>query len=299
MFKSILVSLDGSRFAESALPAALSLSRVTGADVHLATVHEPVPSFSYDEWESAAWDWSEEYVQKVRTEAEPLAGGSVDAWVGSGRVLDCLELRARDVEADLVVMATHGRGAFTRAWLGSTADAYVRHADRPVLLIRPDDDGRASLEADLSFQRILVPLDGSPLSETELDLAEAMARLFDAELLLVRVVAYPVEIASPYLPHTVQMNQQIVDEARDVAHKYLHDAAARLQADGFGVRTFVKVDAQPGHAIAHVVDEEEADLVVMATHGRGGIQRALLGSTTDKVIRGVHVPVLVRRPSHS
>ncbi len=299
MFKSILVSLDGSRFAESALSAGLSLSRVTGADLHLATVHEPVPSFSYDEWESAAWDWSEEYTQRVQTEAAPLAGGGVDAWVGSGRVLDCLQLRADDVQADLVVMATHGRGAFTRAWLGSTADALVRHARRPVLLIRPDDDGPPALDADWAFKRILVPLDGSPLSETELDLAREMAGLFDAELVLVRVVAYPVEIASPYLPHTVQMNQQIVDEARDVAQAYLHDAAQRLQSDGFTVRTFVKVDAQPGHAIATLAADEEVDLVVMATHGRGGLQRALLGSTTDKVIRGVHVPVLVRRPTES
>lgn len=296
MFNSILIPLDGSRFAESALGPGLALSRATGAAVHLATVHEPVPSFSYDEWESAAWDWSEDYVSKVSTRASTYSGGPVDAWVGSGRVVDCLMLRADSVHADLIVMATHGRGALTRAWLGSTADAFLRRAQQPVLLVRPEEDGGPNPSEDLTFSRILVPLDGSPLSETELDLAKGLARIFDAELLLVRVVAYPVEIASPYLPHTVQMNQQIVDEAKAVAHRYLHDAAEGLQADGFRVRTFVKVDAQPGHAIARVVEEEDADLVVMATHGRGGLQRALLGSTTDKVIRSVHVPVLVRRP---
>jgi nucleotide-binding universal stress UspA family protein len=296
MFNSILIPLDGSRFAESALGPGLALSRATGAAVHLATVHEPVPSFSYDEWESAAWDWSEDYVSKVSTRASTYSGGPVDAWVGSGRVVDCLMLRADSVQADLIVMATHGRGALTRAWLGSTADAFLRRAQQPVLLVRPEEDGGPNPSEDLTFSRILVPLDGSPLSETELDLAKGLARIFDAELLLVRVVAYPVEIASPYLPHTVQMNQQIVDEAKAVAHRYLHDAAEGLQADGFRVRTFVKVDAQPGHAIARVVEEEDADLVVMATHGRGGLQRALLGSTTDKVIRSVHVPVLVRRP---
>ena len=297
MFTSILIPLDGSRFAESALGPGLALSRATGAAVHLATVHEPVPSFSYDEWESAAWDWSEDYVGKVGTRAATHAGGPVDAWVGSGRVVDCLTLRADAVKADLIVMATHGRGALTRAWLGSTADAFLRHAHQPVLLVRPDEDEGVTPGDDLTFGRILVPLDGSPLSETELDLAKGLAKLFDAELLLVRIVAYPVEIASPYLPHTVQMNQQIVDEAKSVAHRYLHDAAASLQAEGFRVRTFVKVDAQPGHAIARVVEEEDADMVVMATHGRGGLQRALLGSTTDKVIRSVHVPVLVRRPA--
>jgi nucleotide-binding universal stress UspA family protein len=297
MFNSILIPLDGSRFAESALAPGLALSRATGAAVHLATVHEPVPSFSYDEWETAAWDWSEDYVSKVATRAQEYAGGPVDAWVGSGRVVECLTLRADSVKADLVVLATHGRGALTRAWLGSTADAFVRHANQPVLLIRPDEDGGTPTGEELTFDRILVPLDGSPLSETELDLAKGLAKLFDAELVLVRVVAYPVEIASPYLPHTVQMNQQIVDEAKSMAHRYLHDAAETLQTEGFRVRTFVNVDAQPGHAIARLAEEQEVDLVVMATHGRGGLQRALLGSTTDKVIRGVHVPVLVRRPA--
>ncbi len=297
MFTSILVSLDGSSFAEAGLQMGLALSRVTGADVHLATVHEPVPSFSYDEWESAAWDWSSEYMQRIKDAAEPLAGGTVDAWVGSGRVAECLQLRADQVGADLVVMATHGRGAFTRAWLGSTADAFVRNADQPVLLVRPPEEGHPPLGADVAFDRILVPLDGSPLSESELDLATGVARMFGAELILARVVSYPVEIASPYLPHTVQMNQQIVDEAREVATRYLDGIATRLRADDLNVRTVVDVDAQPGHAIAHWAKTLEVDLVVMATHGRSGLQRALLGSTTDKVIRGVHVPMLVRRPT--
>ena len=299
MFTSILVSLDGSSFAEAALQMGLALSRVTGADVHLATVHEPVPSFSYDEWESAAWDWSAEYIQRIKATAQPLAGGTVDGWVGSGRVVECLQLRADEVRADLVVMATHGRGALTRAWLGSTADAFVRHADQPVLLVRPPEDADSELGSDVAFKRILVPLDGSPLSESELDLAKGVARLFGAELLLARIVSYPVEIASPYLPHTVQMNQRIVDEAKDVAQDYLDVIAARLRAEDFAVRTFVEVDAQPGHAIAHMAETLGADLVVMATHGRSGLRRALLGSTTDKVIRGVHVPMLVRRPTES
>lgn len=297
MFTSILVSLDGSSFAETALQMGLALSRLTGADVHLATVHEPVPSFSYDEWESAAWDWSSEYIQRVKDAAKPLAGGKVGGWVGSGRVTECLQLRADQVGADLVVMATHGRGALTRAWLGSTADAFVRRADQPVLLVRPPEAGHPPLDADVRFKRILVPLDGSALSESEIELAAGVAGMFEAELILARVVSYPVEIASPYLPHTVQMNQAIVDEAREVAGRYLDEIADRLRAEDLKVRTVVEVDAQPGHAIAQLARTHEADLVVMATHGRSGLQRALLGSTTDKVIRGVQVPMLVRRPA--
>lgn len=297
MFSSILVSLDGSSFAEAALPWALALSRACDSDLHLATVHEPVPSFSYDEWEAAAWEWSEEYLAKVRDRVDALAGGDVDAWVGSGRVVDCLLRRADDVKAELVVMATHGRGAFTRAWLGSVTDGLLRRTHIPVLVVRPPEKSHPELEADTPTLRgIVVPLDGSALAEKELEHARAMAELFASEVHLVRVVAYPVEIASPYLPHTVQMNQHLVDEAKDAAADYLETQAEPLRADGLRVQTHVTVDAQPGHAIAEVVESVGADLVIMSTHGRGGIQRALLGSTTDKVIRAVKVPVLVRRP---
>jgi nucleotide-binding universal stress UspA family protein len=295
MFRSILVPLDGSRFSETALPYALAISHRTGAQLQLASVHEPVPSFAYDEWESAAWQWSEDYLRKVREDIAEAAGGEVQAWVGTGRVVDLLMNRADAVKADLVIMATHGRGVLSRAWLGSVADAFLRQARQPLLLVRPPED-RTQIPAEPSFRRVLVPLDGSELSESVLDLAAEVARLFEGELHVMRVVAYPVEIASPYLPHTVQMNQKVVDEAKVAARGYLDGIVEGLRAQGVEAQAHVAVDAQAGHAIAHEVETLGADLVVMATHGRSGLQRALLGSTTDKCIRTVHVPVLVRRP---
>ena len=124
-----------------------------------------------------------------------------------------------------------------------------------------------------------------------------MARTFGAEVHLLRVVAYPVEIASPYLPHTVQMNQAVVDEAKRAAEDELARVAERIAEDGITVDTRVVVDGQAGHAICAECHDLGADLVVMATHGRGGLSRTLLGSTADKVIRSAHVPVLVRRPA--
>jgi nucleotide-binding universal stress UspA family protein len=294
MFRSILVPLDGSTFSEAALAYALGISRRTGADVQLATVHEPVPSFAYDEWESAAWEWSQEYLRTVRDRVAERAGGQVNAWIGTGRVVDLLQVRADTVDADLVVMATHGRGALSRAWLGSVADGFLRQARQPVLLIRPPSDG--SVPEDPSFTRVLVTLDGSDLSESVLDLAVGVCQAFEADLHLLRVVSYPVEIASPYLPHTIQMNQKVVEEAKHAAGDYLQGIARRLAEEGTQATTHVVVDHQAGHTIAHEAGTLEADLLVMATHGRGGLQRALLGSTTDKVIRSVQIPVLVRRP---
>jgi len=294
MFKKLLVTLDGSSFSEWALSYAAGLSRRTGASVELTSVHEPIPSFAYDEWEAAAFEWTEEYLAKARSRLSEKLQVEVTAWVGSGQVVDSLLDRSETIGADLIIAATHGRGAFSRAWLGSVADGLRRHARQPLLLVRPEK-GDAPPE-DPTFSRIMVPLDGSDFSESVLELAAGFARLYGSEIHLIRVVAYPIEIASPYLPHTVQMNQQVVEEAKTAAAEYLGDLAAGLRDRGLTVDTHVVVDSQAGAAICNECRDLHADLVVMATHGRGGLKRALLGSTADKVIRSAHTPVLVKRP---
>jgi len=161
MYRQIMVPLDGSRFAESVLPIALSLSRRTGAPLHVVTVQEPIPSFAYDEWESAAGEWSEEYLRSVVERFGSQGGGEVTTRLLTGHVVESLEEEAEARSADLVVMATHGRGAFSRAWLGSVTDAFLHHTERPVLLVRPDEDAEASPPTDFAVARILVPLDGT------------------------------------------------------------------------------------------------------------------------------------------
>jgi len=294
MFEKILVTLDGSSFSEWALSYAVDLARRTGAALELASVHEPIPSFSYDEWEAAALDWTEEYLERKQKDLRESLDTPVEAWVGTGQILESILGHADTTGADLVVAATHGRGAISRAWLGSVADGLIRRAHQPVLLIRPEKGAHAP-EAP-AFHRILVPLDGSRFSESVLDNAARLARLYGAELHLVRVIAYPIEIASPYLPHTVQMNQEVVDEAKVAAESYLKAIADRLEGGEVRVDTHVVVDSQAGQALCSTAEEVDADLVVMATHGRGGIKRALLGSTADKVIRSAHIPVLIQRP---
>jgi len=296
MYRMILVPLDGSKFAESALPLALSLSRHTSADLHLSTVQEPVPSFAYDEWENAAAEWSQQYLAGVSERLTPKAGGNVTVALLSGHVVDTLEQEAETQEADLVVMATHGRGLLSRTWLGSVADSFLHHTNRPVLIVRPEDGEVPDVGADPSFDKILVPLDGTELSECMLEHAVEFGRLFDAAYHLVRVVPYPIDIASPYLPHTVQLNQGLVDDAKVAAMEYLDAQAESLKQQGLTVDTAVLVDAQPGHGILKEVEAAGCDLIAMSTHGRKGLSRAILGSAADKVLRGTHVPVLLYRP---
>lgn len=295
MYRQIMVPLDGSRFAESVLPIALSLSRRTGAKLHVVTVQEPIPSFAYDEWESAAEEWSEEYLRSVVGRFGSLAGGVMTTRLLSGHVVDSLEAEANEKDVDLVVMATHGRGAFSRAWLGSVADAYLHHTERPVLLVRPEENAEAPVPADVTVSRILVPLDGTDVSEIALEHAMEVGSLFGAAYHLVRVVPYPMQFTSPYLPHTMQMNQQFVTDAKKAADEYLEEHAQRLSSRDLKVTYSAVVVPQPGHGILAELTEADCDFVAMSTHGRAGLTRALLGSTTDKVIRGTHVPILLHR----
>lgn len=295
MYRRILVPLDGSTFGEAVLPLALTLSRKTGAGLHLAIVLEPVTSYAYEGWESAALEWSRNYLDDVEARLADAAAGIVTSAVVTGHTVECLQAEAVTHGADVVVMASHGRGALSRLWLGSVADGFVRQADRPVILVRPEEEAEAPARFDYSFATLLVPLDGSELSERALAHAIDFGELFDSAYHLTRVVSYPFDISSPYLPHTAHMSQQVVDDAKQRSQEYLEEHADRLRQRGFRVTTSVAVDAQAGHGILGEAEAVGADVIAMATHGRTGLGRAILGSAADKVLRGTHGPLLLFR----
>lgn len=299
MYKQILVPLDGSTFAEAALPLALALTRKTEADLHLISVVEPIPAFAYAEWEPAALDWSTKYLDSVVERISERAGGNVSAAVHSGRVIETLHEQSEKLGIDLVVMATHGRGVLSRAWLGSVADALMREAGTPVLFVRPEEGEAPEPEPSEDFRTLFIPLDGSELSESALEHATEFGELFGSAYHLTRIVAYPLEIASPYLPHTVQMNAEILGEAKAQAAEYLEEHAERMRSRGLRVTASVAVDPQAAHGILTEAEAVGSDMIAMATHGRGGVSRVVLGSAADKVLRGTHVPVLLYRPPKS
>lgn len=295
MYKEILVPLDGSGFAEAALPLALALSNKTKASIHLVTVVEPLPAFAYEEWESAAKDWSEDYIDNVAERVRAGTDAEVTTAMHCGHVVELLMAEVDARKADVVVMATHGRGALSRAWLGSVADGFMRRANVPVILVRPEEGEPPAAVAATDLETILVPLDGSELSESALAYATDLGELFGSAYHLTRVVAYPVDIASPYLPTTVQLNQEILMQAKEGAAEYLEAHADGMRRRGLRVTTSVAVDAQAGNGILLEADAVGCDLIAMATHGRKGVGRLVLGSAADKVLRGTQVPLLLYR----
>lgn len=299
MYRRILVPLDGSAFAEAALPLALELSQRTGSDIRLVTVLEPVTSYAYEGWEGAALDWTQRYLEDVHERIEGGAEGDIDHAVRNGHTVEVLQKEAEEWDADVVVMASHGRGALSRLWLGSVADGFIRQTHLPLLIVRPEEDAERVEDFSHSFKTILVPLDGSELSETALEHAAEFGALFDSRYHLTRVVSYPLDLASPYLPQTTQANHEIMEDAKRSASSYLDAQATALSGRGLEVTTSVVTDSQPGHGIITETESVGADLVAMATHGRQGISRVVLGSTADKVLRGLRKPLLLYRPPDS
>ena len=153
------------------------------------------------------------------------------------------------------------------------------------------------------FERILVPLDGSRLSARALPFAMTIARQFNSEILLVRVVP---DTKLNLIPQTGTMADalamDIISEQvhiKDVentanAKRYLMNRAKELRDQGINV-SFHVMEGAPAPSIMEFAEENDASLIVMMSHGRGRFKRAILGSVTDALIRGISIPVLVIR----
>lgn len=297
MMDKILVPLDGTDFAEHALGTALAIARRSGAALALATVEVPPPmAFPDVNFLVPLEEAERRYLESVADRIRETGDVDVSAEVLTGNVPEALELHRGEIGADLTVMTSHGRGPVARAWLGSVADHFVRATGAPVLMVRPSDEaGPPELSEPPGFRHVAITLDGSELSETAIDPGVAMAELFDAAVTLVRVVEYPHQTESVYMPDAVEAIQEQLEQSREAAHAELARVHTRLAAEGREVRRESRVVNHAAPGILEVVEELDVDLVVMASHGRGGLGRAVLGSVTDKVLRASHLPVLVVR----
>lgn len=292
MFKTILVPLDGSDFAEAALPLAVDLARRAEAEIHLVRVHE-VRGLPYyealsepDPEEDARIRALEE--DALRKVAKRLEDDGIAAKVAllDGPLVGAIADYVEEESIGLVVMTTHGRGGLSRAWLGSVADGLVRNSVAPVMLVRP---GETRVPEDVRFGEILVPLDGSAVAERALRPAVRLANLTDSKLTLLQVYVYGV----PFGAAAALSASTEVDISPTT--RYLEQVADELRTQGLEVETAVMTHELPGPAILDFAEKRRVGMIAMATHGRGGWSRIALGSVADKVMRGASAPVLIQR----
>jgi nucleotide-binding universal stress UspA family protein len=308
VYKNLVAPLDGSPFAEHALPLALAIAARTGATLHLALVHTPIAlpidggERIYDDaLDSTLRDQETAYLDELVQRLAKVSPVPVVREVLDGPVADTLRSVVERVRADLVVMTTHGRGPLSRFWLGSIADQLIRRLPARLLLARPSEEA-TDLTRGPTLKRILIPLDGSAFAEQMIEPALALGALTAAEYTLVRVI-HPIEahFAARFAgPAVVQYGEtlerrlaEMQAQARADAQAYLERAAESLRTRGFTVQTTVVSHGQPPVAILELAQSLSADLIALKTHGRHGIGRLVMGSCADKVLRGASIPVLL------
>ena len=304
MYRTILVPLDGSAFSEHALPLALGIARRTGASVLLVRVCVPLPQ-AYDTSELPAValpevlsrDRAISYLTELAECLSPRWEVPISVAVLSGPVVDELYTYTTAVSVDLVVMTTHGYGPLSRVWMGSVSDKLVRRLPLPILLTRPHDEALDLLEAvhEQPFEHVLIPLDGSALAEEILECALALGAPMGARYSLIQVINPPVLGYAP-AAHAVGLDERMLTEWRAEARSYLDPVVDRLRGQGHHVESHILIGPS-AIAILNYARDHAVDLIAMATHGRGGVARMLLGSVSDKIVRSIGTPVLLRRPS--
>jgi nucleotide-binding universal stress UspA family protein len=324
MFKSILVPLDGSIRAEQAISLAARIARVSGGSVILLRVVTiPIEFGPYlrqsvllREVVNADLAHAAGYLANI-AQSDDLRGIETKVAVFSGPEALTILDTAKDQGVDLIIMASHGDTGLKRWMLGSVAQKVARYCPVPVLVLREGGTVPSSPYPDqtrpLHAIAAVVALDGSALSEAALfpaaHLVAALTAPAQGSLHLTRVVQRPGVDA--VLNGRERMDplqrDQALDEAMNYLSKLADDLRNRLEAElNLAITWSVAVDADVAETLIRVAEQGRVDagtcmsggcdILAIATHGRSGLQRWVIGSVTERVLGATKLPLLIVRP---
>jgi nucleotide-binding universal stress UspA family protein len=320
MFQRILVPLDGSERAERAISAAAHLAKASGGSITLLrvvaspidftsqTAESPMP---VQEAPSVKQARAADYLERIAA-SDILSGVTTTTEVCQGMPAQAILSTARSVHADIIIMCSRGYTGMMRLMLGSVAEKVAFHAPIPVLILRDPNSLSTGTSPDAANQlRALVALDGSTLSEeainTAANLVAGLADSAQGALHLLQVIT----------AESVSSQTKELGKSEEVlkAERYLSSTADRLREGQVApavldlklpVTWSVVLGEDVASALVKVAESgEEAgeagksggfDIIVMATHGFGGVQRWVMGSVTEHVLKGTRLPVLIVRP---
>lgn len=302
MYKVIMVPTEGSEIEGPAITLAVRLAQRFDAELRLVRVENaPVVEegiSSPDVHVANEEAYAEARLARLRklealgAECRVLGGIRVITALENGVVTHTLQNYAKRFNVDLIVMSSHCQGGLKRIAMGSVTDYLIRRADVPVLVVKPSaltSDG----DPTRTFNRIVVPLDGSALAEQIIPQVAALASRVNATVCLLQVLT-PLtysqkEIVQPGLPWW--------DEDIEVANAYLTAAARSLTDAGVSVSKDVVLSEHIATAVLDYASRVRADLIAIATSGVGGLERFVFGSVADEVTRKSQTSLLVFHPS--
>jgi nucleotide-binding universal stress UspA family protein len=292
-YSKLIVPLDGSRIAEQVLPYARLLSRALEIPAQLLSVIdlEEVALLTsrargrfLDQVMGEKMRESRAYLETI---SRSFAGAGARFAVERGKPEDVVIDRAAEKDT-LIAMATHGRSGIQRWLLGSVVEKVLRGPANHLLLVRATEDGR--IEGEPTLKTVVAPLDGSGLAEKALPYVAQLAKGLGLEVILMRAYALPPSAVSqdfgPYL-------KEFMTELETEARSYLAEKVEELKQKGLAKVSAVVDFGYGAEEIIALGRKTPDNLIAMCSHGRSGIQRWVLGSVTERVVRHSGDPVLV------
>ncbi len=295
MIRQILIPLDGSTLAEAVLPHASRLAKAFRAEAlvlrvvgtRLSDVGHYIDTF---DWRLKRVE-AERYVERI---AGVLGEEGVEAkWeVAVGRASEQILATARRAQADLIVLTTHGEGGRSEFHVSGTAAKVVGPSESSVLLVPPPVAGGEI--GDVSYRTILVPVDCSPRADWSVCLAGAIARITEAELVLLYVVTMPEAVGGASEGSATRaLAVQLRRANRAAAQAHLDGQAAMLAQSGLHARVRLVENDDIARTVRGVADEEGASLVVMAAHGARAASEVPHGMVAASLLGDSRRPLLL------
>jgi nucleotide-binding universal stress UspA family protein len=294
-FGHVIVCLDGSASAESALPLAAHLAELDGGRLTLMRVIEPrdeAPEVRATD--AIAWEVAREhartYVRRIAAELTPK-GVVAEGRVAEGSPAREIKSLATQTAADLIVLSTHGDGGDGTWELGSTARKILDVAGSPLLVV--PGQPRRSRTVSIPLRRIFVPLDGSLRGEYALPTALRLARADGAEIVLAHVASEPIKSEVLYTDGDLALACDLANRLASRADSYLEQVRARISAGGANARKAVSRATDYRAGLTSLAASVDADLVLLTAHGCVSDARRKFGSVSSYFIAHSTVPVLV------
>ncbi len=273
--KRIAVLLDGSIYAAQAIPYAEAIARATDAHLVLLSSVKNETAAQLEEYPVIV-EQRRAYLDGVSEQLQQN-GISVSAEVRGGYLADTTRQLIEEQDIDLVITSTVGKSGDPHWLSGGISSKLMRQITKPVLLVQTSDE-QAAVTPKMS--KIMVSLDGSILAENSLPYARAIAKAFSSEIILLAVPQVP-QVQDYRAPDTAV--EKIRTQTEETMDNFLDAVARSLRKDGVEVRTMTK-GSLPVRTIVSTADEEDVDMIMLTSRGRGGLDRLFMGSVAESVV---------------
>lgn len=295
MFRHILLPLDGSHLAESAIPLATWLCQVLGAKVTLLHVIEKgAPTEIHGQRhlssEAEAKEYLDSIIKKLSNKCHDVEQHVHEEEVD--QVARSIVQHSGEFSPDLIILSAHGEGGLRDIVAGSIAQQVIALGEIPVLLLRPNHDGKVLTE---KITKILLPLDGEEEHEMAFSAGLELAAQINVPIHLVRVIptmstlSGEQAVAGTFLPSTMNAYLEISEE--EVAEYLKQKLEAAEKGNVSAIAELRRGD--PAQEVVKSAEEFHVDLILLGTHGKSGINAFWAGSTAPKIVSRTQVPILL------